>query len=92
MSLVLEGVSKVVEGHHHIYPTDLSLERGTMNVLLGPTLSGKDIADADHGGAGCARNGPRAVGRAGRDRNAGAGPQSGDGLSAVHQLPVHDRL
>ena len=41
MSLVLEGVSKLVEGEHHIYPTDLTLERGTMNVLLGPTLSGK---------------------------------------------------
>ncbi len=41
MSLVLEGVSKVVEGQSHIYPTDLTLERGTMNVLLGPTLSGK---------------------------------------------------
>lgn len=41
MSLALEGVSKVVEGHSHIYPTDLTLERGTMNVLLGPTLSGK---------------------------------------------------
>ncbi|MCC5957803.1 MAG: ABC transporter ATP-binding protein [Rhodobacteraceae bacterium] len=41
MSLVLEGVSKLVEGQHHIYPTDLTLERGTMNVLLGPTLSGK---------------------------------------------------
>lgn len=37
MSLVLEGVSKVVEGQSHIYPTDLTLERGTMNVLLGPT-------------------------------------------------------
>ncbi|MGY6548833.1 MAG: ABC transporter ATP-binding protein [Roseinatronobacter sp.] len=41
MSLVLDGVSKVVEGQAHIYPTDLTLERGTMNVLLGPTLSGK---------------------------------------------------
>ncbi len=41
MSLVLEGVSKVVEGKTHVYPTDLTLERGTMNVLLGPTLSGK---------------------------------------------------
>jgi glycerol transport system ATP-binding protein len=37
----LDGVSKVVEGQSHIYPTDLTLERGTMNVLLGPTLSGK---------------------------------------------------
>lgn len=41
MSLRLEGVSKIVEGQHHITPTDLTLERGTMNVLLGPTLSGK---------------------------------------------------
>jgi len=41
MSLELEGVSKVVEGQVHIHPTDLVLERGTMNVLLGPTLSGK---------------------------------------------------
>lgn len=41
MSLVLDGVSKNVDGQPHIYPTDLTLERGTMNVLLGPTLSGK---------------------------------------------------
>ncbi|APX89106.1 ABC transporter ATP-binding protein [Brevirhabdus pacifica] len=41
MTLVLEGVSKVVEGSTHIHPTDLTLENGTMNVLLGPTLSGK---------------------------------------------------
>lgn len=41
MSLVLEGVSKVVNGQTHIYPTDLTLQSGTMNVLLGPTSSGK---------------------------------------------------
>ena len=41
MTLVLEGVSKTVGGATHIYPTDLELEKGTMNVLLGPTLSGK---------------------------------------------------
>lgn len=41
MALELEGVSKVVEEQAHIHPTDLRLERGTMNVLLGPTLSGK---------------------------------------------------
>lgn len=41
MSLVLEGVSKVVDGQTHIYPTDLELKSGTMNVLLGPTLAGK---------------------------------------------------
>lgn len=41
MTLKLDGVSKVVNGQVHIHPTDLTLERGTMNVLLGPTLSGK---------------------------------------------------
>ena len=41
MSLVLEGVSKVMNGQTQIYATDLTLETGTMNVLLGPTSSGK---------------------------------------------------
>jgi len=41
MSLILERVSKVVEGQTHIQPTDLELSKGTMNVLLGPTLAGK---------------------------------------------------
>jgi glycerol transport system ATP-binding protein len=41
MSLVLENVGKTVGRDVHIHPTDLSLEKGSMNVLLGPTLSGK---------------------------------------------------
>jgi glycerol transport system ATP-binding protein len=41
VTLTLEGISKVVEGAVHIHPTDLTLAPGTMNVLLGPTLSGK---------------------------------------------------
>lgn len=41
MTLELKGVSKTVGGQTHIHPTDLTLENGTMNVLLGPTLSGK---------------------------------------------------
>jgi len=41
MSLVLQAVSKVVNGQTHIHPTDLELSSGTMNVLLGPTSSGK---------------------------------------------------
>ncbi|MCR9127035.1 MAG: ABC transporter ATP-binding protein [Rhodobacteraceae bacterium] len=41
MTLVLKGVSKTVGGVTHIHPTDLELSKGTMNVLLGPTLSGK---------------------------------------------------
>lgn len=41
MALELQGVSRVVNGQVHIRPTDLTLQKGTMNVLLGPTLSGK---------------------------------------------------
>lgn len=41
MSLELRNVARSVQGRVHIHPTDLVLERGTMNVLLGPTLSGK---------------------------------------------------
>ncbi|MEX0338397.1 MAG: ABC transporter ATP-binding protein [Arenibacterium sp.] len=41
MTLELKNVSKVVNGVTHIHPTDLTLQKGTMNVLMGPTLSGK---------------------------------------------------
>ncbi|MFB2531638.1 ABC transporter ATP-binding protein [Paracoccus sp. p3-h83] len=39
--LELRGVSKVVGHQTHIHPIDLHLRPGSMNVLLGPTLSGK---------------------------------------------------
>ncbi len=41
MTLTLDRVEKVVNGRAHIHPTSLTLEKGTMNVLLGPTLAGK---------------------------------------------------
>ncbi|GGW25012.1 ABC transporter ATP-binding protein [Gemmobacter lanyuensis] len=41
MTLELKSVSSMVGGRVHIHPTDLTLTKGTMNVLLGPTLSGK---------------------------------------------------
>lgn len=37
MSLILECVLKVTNGQTHICVTDLELQSGTMNVLLGPT-------------------------------------------------------
>lgn len=39
--LELKNISKMVGGEYHIHPTDLTLQRGSLNVLLGPTLSGK---------------------------------------------------
>ncbi|MGP3696323.1 ABC transporter ATP-binding protein [Rhodobacter sp. NSM] len=41
MTLEFQRVSRAVSGRMHIHPTDLVLEGGTMNVLLGPTLAGK---------------------------------------------------
>ena len=41
MALEFKAVSRQVEGRTHIQPTTLTLEKGTMNVLLGPTLAGK---------------------------------------------------
>lgn len=39
--LELRNAAKKVRGEYHIRPSNLTLERGTLNVLLGPTLSGK---------------------------------------------------
>ncbi|HYD98262.1 MAG TPA: ABC transporter ATP-binding protein [Alphaproteobacteria bacterium] len=41
MTLALENVTKTVGGETHIDGVSLALQRGTLNVLLGPTLSGK---------------------------------------------------
>lgn len=41
MTLELDDVSYVVGAQTYIHPTTLTLEKGTMNVLLGPTSSGK---------------------------------------------------
>jgi len=41
VSLQLENISLSVDGQRHIHATSLTLEKSTMNVLLGPTLSGK---------------------------------------------------
>lgn len=39
--LELRNLSKTVGGENHIRPTNLVLPQGSLNVLLGPTLSGK---------------------------------------------------
>ncbi len=41
MTLVLKGVEKRVGAETHIHETDLVLEEGTFNILLGTTLAGK---------------------------------------------------
>ncbi len=75
MTLSLEGVAKVVAGRPHIHPTSLTLEKGTMNVLLGPTLSGKTslmrlMAGLDRPTAGRVRwNGEDVTGKRVQDRD-----------------------
>ena len=39
--LALESVSRSVGAEVHLHPTDLTLSRGSLTVLLGPTLAGK---------------------------------------------------
>jgi glycerol transport system ATP-binding protein len=41
MSVTLDHVTRTVDGTAHIRDVSLTLERGTLSVLLGPTLSGK---------------------------------------------------
>ena len=41
MTLVLKQVSRRVGGETHIYPLDLELQPGSINVLLGRTVAGK---------------------------------------------------
>ena len=41
MSLELKNVEKKVGIETHIYPTNIKLEKNTINVLLGSTLAGK---------------------------------------------------
>ncbi len=41
MPLVLDTISKIVSGEVHIHPTDLRLESGSFNTLLGRTGAGK---------------------------------------------------
>ena len=41
MSVTLDHVTRSVDGVTHIRDVSLTLERGTLSVLLGPTLSGK---------------------------------------------------
>ena len=41
MSLELKNVEKIVGLDTYIHSTNLKLEKNTINILLGPTLSGK---------------------------------------------------
>ena len=90
--LELKNITKVVGADTHIHPTDLTLERGSLNVLLGPTLSGKTSLMRLMAGLDKPTHRHHPVRRQGRDRHARAGAQRRDGLPAVHQLSGDDGL
>lgn len=92
MTLELRGVSKSVEGAVHIHPTDLTLKKGTMNVLLGPTLSGKTSLMRLMAGLDVPTEGTIHWEWQRRHGYACARAQGGYGVPTVHQLPVYDSL
>ena len=90
--LELRNVTKTVAGADHIRDVSLTLRHGSLNVLLGPTLSGQDQPDAADGRAGQADRRHDLVRRQGRHRRARAEAQRRHGLPAVHQLSGDDGL
>ena len=90
MSVTLEHVTRTVDGIPTIRDVSLTLERGTLSVLLGPTLSGKTsimrlLAGLDKPTTGRVLVDGKDVTGCGRAAALGR-----DGLSAVHQLSLAD--
>ena len=76
----------------HIHETNLTLEEGTFNILLGTTLAGKTTLMQLMAGLDKPTSGEIWFRRQERDRRPGAEAQRLDGLSAVHQLSESHRL
>ena len=92
MSVTLENVTQTVDGIPTIRDVSLTLESGTLSVLLGPTLSGKTsimrlLAGLDKPTTGRVLVDGKDV--TGVDVRAALGRH---GLSAVHQLSLADGL
>jgi glycerol transport system ATP-binding protein len=47
LHLELQGVARKVGAETHLYATSVDLAPGEINVLLGPTLSGKNFDASD---------------------------------------------
>ena len=73
-----------------LYPLDLTLVPRAVTVLLGATQAGKTTLMRVMAGLDAPTKGRVLADGQRRDRHAGARAQRGDGLPAVHQLPVDD--
>ncbi len=71
MRCVLDNVSKMVGAEVHIRDVSLTLAHGSLNVLLGPTLSGKTTLMRLMAGLDEPTSGRVLVRRRGRHRRAG---------------------
>ena len=92
MSVTLDHVTRAVDGIPTIRDVSLTLDRGTLSVLLGPTLSGKTSIMRLLAGLDKPTIRPRAGRRQGCHRRRRAQALGGDGVPAVHQLSVAERL
>ncbi|MGY4335466.1 ABC-type Fe3+/spermidine/putrescine transport system ATPase subunit [Bradyrhizobium sp. LM2.9] len=89
MTVTLDHVTRTVDGVPHIRDVSLTLESGTLNVLLGPTLSGKTSIMRLLAGLDKPTSGKILVnGKGGRHRRRRAQAFGRDGLPAVHQLSL----
>ena len=90
--LELRNVTKTVGGAEHIRDVSLTLQHGSLNVLLGPTLSGKTSLMRLMAGLDVPTSG--SVWFDGKDVTGVPVQKRNDrhGLPAVHQLPGDDRL
>jgi glycerol transport system ATP-binding protein len=90
MQLSLEGITQKVGGQTWLHPMQMALRPGAVTVLLGATQAGKTSLMRLMAGLDRPTRGRVLVD--GRDVTGvpGARAQRGDGLPAVHQLPVDD--
>jgi ABC-type polar amino acid transport system ATPase subunit len=90
--LEMKNVSKKVGRSLHIADVSMTLEKGSVNILLGPTLSGKTSLMRLMAGLDRPDIGPDPDERNQCRWHAGSKAQCRDGVPAVHQLSGHDGL
>ena len=84
MTLELRNISKINNGQLHIHVTNLTLNKGSMNVLLGPTQSGKTSLMRLMAGLDAPTTGQVFLGGRRRNRRTCARSNDSHGVSTIH--------
>jgi glycerol transport system ATP-binding protein len=92
MSLHLQNIDHIVNGVPHISGIDLALEPGSFNVLLGRTLAGKTTLMRLMAGLEPPTKGKIIMDGKDVTNVSVRKTQRLHGVSAVYQLPQHERL